>query len=205
MWLNNGGQCSFHFIHYQSFIYKNLYCVCFNGLFLAVVWAHYDIIGNLSVLCIIKPDWSPVKQMESILLIGGIREPSKLPQIWFFFINFLDLSNQVLSCVAIIREPVEGCLPADRCVYLSPLHSQMKDDQIQPAHQRWHCQHGVETSLVTFRFIMLEHCRNSKNASQRKRNGMFLTADSSCCAVPEQFLLFFGVLLLQLSCGLQPL
>lgn len=57
---SNCGWCSLHFICCQSFIHKNLYCVHFNGLYLATVRARYDIIGILSVLCIIKPDCCPV-------------------------------------------------------------------------------------------------------------------------------------------------
>lgn len=81
-WTSNIGRCSFHFICCQSFIYENLYCIHFNGLYLATVGAHYDIIGNLSALCIINPDCCPVccpdttEKKESILLIGGIREPA---------------------------------------------------------------------------------------------------------------------------------
>lgn len=57
---NNSGRCSVHFICCQSLMHKNLYCVHFNGLYLATAGARYDIIGILSVLCIIRPDCCPV-------------------------------------------------------------------------------------------------------------------------------------------------
>lgn len=87
-----------------------------------------------------------IEQRESILLISGIRELARAP------LSPSKVSRQVFV-YQLSWEPAGGCLPADRCVYLSPvveLHDQIKDDQIQQAHQQWHRQHGLETSLVMF-------------------------------------------------------